>query len=869
MHKVLRFNLPLLFSCSFFIANAQLSESFSDGDFTNNPTWTGSTDSWTINAAEQLQSNHSVANSAFYISTANTLATSAQWEMSVRLAFNPSSANYVDVFLTASATDLLHANTTGYFVRIGNTDDEIALYKKTGSSAIKIIDGADKILNSANNVLKIKVIRSASNEWTLYRDISGTGMNYIAEGSVTDATYTNSSFFGFSVKQSTTSFFQKHFFDDIEIKDFIPDVMPPAIQSVTATASNMVDVLFSEPVSNAEQVNNYEVNNSIGNPSTAVRDLVNNALVHLTFVAGFSSGVTNTITINNIKDASGNALINGTATFSFYIPRAFDVVIDEIFADPTPVVRLPDAEFIEIKNTSGKSINLQGWRLNSASTTSSTFPSYVLPADSFLIITSTSNATLFSSYGRVLGVPSFPSLDNSGTTLSLISKEGVTIHSVSYHNSWYQNDVKSSGGWSLEMIDTKNPCTGFNNWKASTDLRGGTPGTKNSVDGNNPDAIAPALVRAVALDSVTVILSFSEPIDSTKSTVTSNYTINDAIGTPVSAVAISPSFDKVRLALATPVIRGKVYTITANNIADCSGNIIQALKTTKFGLTNVIDSLDVVINELLFNPSPASVDYVEIYNRSNKIFDLKDLYIANRSSTTNALGSLRQLTPDNILFFPGDFYVISENGAVVKQTYMVKNPDNFINVAMPSFPDDKGVVVLLNAQGKIVDELSYNSKWHFELIDNKEGISLERIDYNKPTQNHENWHSAASTAGYGTPSYQNSQFRTDLSVAGEVTVTPKTFSPDNDGFEDYTTINYQLSEPGYVANITIFDAGGRPVKSLAKNATLALSGSFRWDGLDDKLNKLPVGVYIVYTEVFNLNGKKKAFKNTVVVAARF
>jgi len=869
MHKVLRFNLPLLFSCSFFIANAQLSESFSDGDFTNNPTWTGSTDSWTINAAEQLQSNHSVANSAFYISTANTLATSAQWEMSVRLAFNPSSANYVDVFLTASATDLLHANTTGYFVRIGNTDDEIALYKKTGSSAIKIIDGADKILNSANNVLKIKVIRSASNEWTLYRDISGTGMNYIAEGSVTDATYTNSSFFGFSVKQSTTSFFQKHFFDDIEIKDFIPDVMPPAIQSVTATASNMVDVLFSEPVSNAEQVNNYEVNNSIGNPSTAVRDLVNNALVHLTFVAGFSSGVTNTITINNIKDASGNALINGTATFSFYIPRAFDVVIDEIFADPTPVVRLPDAEFIEIKNTSGKSINLQGWRLNSASTTSSTFPSYVLPADSFLIITSTSNATLFSSYGRVLGVPSFPSLDNSGTTLSLISKEGVTIHSVSYHNSWYQNDVKSSGGWSLEMIDTKNPCTGFNNWKASTDLRGGTPGTKNSVDGNNPDAIAPALVRAVALDSVTVILSFSEPIDSTKSTVTSNYTISDAIGTPISAVAISPSFDKVRLTLSAPVIRGKVYTITANNIADCSGNIIQAVKTVKFGLTNIIDSLDVVINELLFNPSPASVDYVEIYNRSNKIFDLKDLYIANRSSTTNALGSLRQLTPDNILFFPGDFYVISENGAVVKQTYMVKNPDNFINVAMPSFPDDKGVVVLLNAQGKIVDELSYNSKWHFELIDNKEGISLERIDYNKPTQNHENWHSAASTAGYGTPSYQNSQFRTDLSVAGEVTVTPKTFSPDNDGFEDYTTINYQLSEPGYVANITIFDAGGRPVKSLAKNTTLALSGSFRWDGLDDKLNKLPVGVYIVYTEVFNLNGKKKAFKNTVVVAARF
>jgi flagellar hook assembly protein FlgD len=72
-----------------------------------------------------------------------------------------------------------------------------------------------------------------------------------------------------------------------------------------------------------------------------------------------------------------------------------------------------------------------------------------------------------------------------------------------------------------------------------------------------------------------------------------------------------------------------------------------------------------------------------------------------------------------------------------------------------------------------------------------------------------------------------------------------------------------------VANITIFDAAGRPVKSLAKNATLALSGSFRWDGLDDKFNKVPVGVYVIHTEVFNLNGKKKSFKNAVIVATRF
>ncbi|WP_018615130.1 lamin tail domain-containing protein [Segetibacter koreensis] len=550
------------------------------------------------------------------------------------------------------------------------------------------------------------------------------------------------------------------------------------------------------------------------------------------------------------------------------IPKAFGVVIDEILPDPSPVNGLPDAEFIEVKNISGKDINLGGWRLMSLSNGSKSFPSYILPADSFLIITGLNNVDLFSLFGKVIGIPSFPALNNEGTTLSLISKEGVVIHSVSYKKSWFQNDVKSSGGWSLEMMDTHNACGDASNWKASSDARGGTPGSKNSLDAHNPDNTAPALLRAATIDSVTIILTFSEPIDSSKGANASNYNIGSDI-TPVSAVAISPEFNKVKLTVNKALLSNKEYTITANNIADCSGNIIQAVKNARVGLASAIDSNDVVINEVLFNPKPGVVDYVEIYNRSAKIVDLKDVYIANRSSTTNAVGSLTQLTGDPLLLFPGDFFVVSEDASVIKQNYFAQNPDNFIDINMPSFPDEEGDVVLLDSRKYIIDELHYNSKWHFQLIDNTEGISLERIDYNKPTQNKENWTSAASTAGFGTPSYQNSQFKTDASTRTNITVAPKTFSPDKDGFEDFTTINYLTSEQGYVANITIFDAAGMPVKSLAKNATLALSGTFKWDGLDDKLNKVPLGPYIIYTDVFNLNGKRKSFKNVVIVAAKF
>ena len=122
-------------------------------------------------------------------------------------------------YLTASQSDLTANGLTGYFVRIGNTDDEICLYRKDAAATpVKIIDGLNGITNTSNNTLKIKVTRNASNVFTLYRDVSGTGNNYVSEGLITDATFTTSSFFGILVKQSTASFFQRHFFDDIEVK---------------------------------------------------------------------------------------------------------------------------------------------------------------------------------------------------------------------------------------------------------------------------------------------------------------------------------------------------------------------------------------------------------------------------------------------------------------------------------------------------------------------------------------------------------------------------------------------------------------------------------------------------------------------------
>jgi Lamin Tail Domain/Bacterial Ig-like domain len=867
MKKII-LTLTLIISC-LTSTQAQLNETFTDGNFTANPAWVGGAADWIVNPTFQLQSNNLVANSTYYLSTASSLATTAQWDFYCNLSFNTSSTNYADVFLTASASDLTLTNTTGYFVRIGNTSDEICLYRKDVSGAVtKIIDGVDASTNTSNNTLKIRVVRNAANVWTLSRDLTGTGTSYFTEGTVTDNTFSTSSFFGILIKQSTATFFQRHFFDDIQIQTYVPDVTPPGIVSATALSATAVDVLFNESVdlTTSQIAANYAASNGLGIPTSAVRDATNTSLVHLIFATNIPPRTNVTLTVNGVADLSANILNGGTKIFSYFVPFQYDIVIDELMADPTPVVGLPTNEWLELKNTTTFDINLQNYKLGKSTGESGGMPSYVLPAGGYVIVCTGSVVAAMTVYGPTIAVTSFPSLNNDADRIYLRAPQGTIIHSVNYTDAWYKNELKKDGGWTLEMIDTKNPCTGINNWKASTDARGGSPAAKNSVDAINADATAPKLLRAYAPDPTHVTLVFNEPVDSVNAAVVGGYSMSDGISI-TNALPLSVSFDRVSLTLSTPLVANKIYTVTANNAKDCSGNIIGVSKTAKVGLVARTDSLDMVVNEILFNPKSNGTDYVEFYNRSKKILNLKNAFIANRNSL-GTISSIYQFTTEDYLFFPEDYIVITESADITKRDFVANDPNAIIVLnTLPSFNDDDGNVILLNEQGKVIDEVKYSAKWHFALISNEEAVSLERINADAASVQ-SNFHSAASTIGYGTPTYKNSQNRIDAELQGDIKITPEIVSPDNDGLDDFATIQYSFPEPGYTANITIFDASGRPARFLERNTLCGTKGYFRWDGLGEKQQKLPVGIYIIYTEVFNLNGKTKKFKNTIVLARR-
>jgi hypothetical protein len=552
--------------------------------------------------------------------------------------------------------------------------------------------------------------------------------------------------------------------------------------------------------------------------------------------------------------------------FSFGQDR-YAVIINEIMADPSPVAGLPNVEWIELKNRSSVPVNLQGWRVADQTGVSGPMPAFILKPDSLVIICTSSATSLLSVYGSCLAVSSFPSLDNDEDLISLKTAEGRVIHALQYDLTWYGNELKKQGGWSLEMKDDHYPCAGASNWAASIDDKGGTPGQFNSSHEVYSDIDAPIISNTRAVNPTTIIISFNEPVDSNAAVQTSHYSINNGISIS-KAIILPPLFNEVQLLLTAPLQQKLIYTLSSTGISDCNGNTSTVGQITRTGLPSAVGKGDIILNEILFNPGPGSYDYIEFYNLSNKIIDVSSLFIANRN-ISNQLASITRVITDTFYIFPGDYIVITEDGQSLRKNYLAKDEHAIIEMnTLPSYPDDKGAVILLDQQGSVIDEVDYKEDWHFKLLPDREGVSLERINAAAPSQDQLNWHSASSTSGYGTPGYRNSQQINANPSNAAITISPFVFSPDNDGHDDFLTIHYKMQESGYVATIIIYDANGRMIRALVRNSLLGIEGNWTWDGLGENHQVLSAGAYIVYAEYFNLTGRKMNFKCTVILARK-
>ncbi len=833
----------ILFS---FQVQAQVTDDFDDEDLYRDPEWTGQVSSFTSVNGE-MRSNHSSANSIFFLATQGVGFADMEWRLNCRLMFNPSSVNYVDFVLFSDTAALIQAK-NAYFVRLGGSMDEISLFNINNGLETKIIDGVDGLMNSSMNHFQI-VVQKFGDSFVLKR--SKPGESLVTEGTSGNRTVRSAAFAGIRIRQSTTSFMNKHFFDDLYIGPLIRDTLPPVLDSLSVLSGTELQCIFSEPCDSLSliQTANYYVEQRGLSPSAAIPGALGK-MVTLRFDEPLVPNVMLTLRVDNIADKTGNIMQEVRRSFNYVrpdTPMLYDLLITEIFPDPEPQVALPVYEYVEIMNVSGKFLRLTSCRINDP-TSFKILPDMILPPDSILVL------------------KAIPSLNNSGDHIWISNQKNETIHSISYTDNWYNDPDKQEGGYSLEMIDHTKPCLGSRNWAASNDLGGGTPGWQNSVKALlSADTMPPVMLNLQAVNDSILELVFDESVDSL-SLISARFYIN-GIETACQIKNV-PASDRVSLELLFVPDKLREYLLSFSGIADLCGNWT-GLKDLRFQWPSASRQGELLINEILFNPRSGGQDFIELYNHSEFAFDLSKHSIAD-AGDDGQLKNKYPLAPLGTILKPFQYALVTTDTLQVCADYDCGNGMLKIQLErMPSMPDDNGHIILFNRDGVVIDSLKYSEDWHFPLLNDKNGVSLERLNARSSGEQRCNWHSAASTVNYATPGYKNSNVIMPKKTNSCFSPQSRSLSPDEDGFEDLMVLRYQLPGPDFLATVIIYDVEGRMIKHLANNVTLGAEGLLTWDGIDENGRKAPVGIYIVWIECINPSGERIRQKFSIVLAARF
>lgn len=863
--------LTILTVLSFAIAAfGQVNDNFNDGDFTTGTLWIGD-DSLFDASGFDLHSNGPAASSILHLSTANTRLANTEWRVKITMDFNPSSTNYVRYYFVADMDDVESNSINGYYLQIGESgsNDTLKIYKQNGATSSLIFTGTRPVTpSSSSNTIGVKLTRDASGNWDVWSDITGT--SYVAEGGFTDNSLSSCSYVGVYCRYSTASRNTLYGFDDVYVGDIVLDTDPPTITEAYAVNQNTLKVSFSETVnvSDATGVTNYSIDNGIGAPFSVLQDTLNPNSFYLQLSSSLSRGLEYMLHVQNVRDLASNTLV--AVDKPIYISKKGDLLITEFFPDPdTTLSSLPAAEFFEIYNNTASSISLADFQIFDASSypdDPELLPSINILPGEFVIVCDNDDTATYAAFGKVAGVGSLPSLNNTEDDIYLADNLGLLLDHVYYNDDYYNDENRNDGGFSIERLDFNYLCNSVLNWKASQSETGGTPGQVNSMSDTIEDETLPDLLRAYVLDSNGVVLIFSKELDA-ETLTSASFDVDNGLGNPIGSSFYDFENKSVLCRFNQNIAANTIYTLTAQNIFSCATTEIGLINSVRFGLAENLLCGDLVINEILFNPNSGGVDFVEIYNRSEKIIDLKKVKVLE--ATVDEPYNYTDegvISEDHLLIFPEDYLVVTEKPDNIKENYAVPNIQWLVEMKdLPNFDDNSGNVELYFLPYTI-DKLSYYKEWHSPLLDDENGVSLERINYDDSTQSQSNWFSAAASAGYATPTYKNSQFLNQENSVSNFELTPEIFTPNQDGMDDFTSLFYHFDEAGNMINLIVFDVEGRKINQLASNLIAGTEGVIRWDGAKEDGTKAPQGHYVFLCEVVKLDGSRKKHKFKVVSA---
>jgi hypothetical protein len=657
--------------------------------------------------------------------------------------------------------------------------------------------------------------------------------------------------------------------------EIAPDNTPPVLNSLRILDSTTFRLIFSEAITGptATQESNYSINPNPGiQLISSVEDTVN-----LFLSQELQSEQSYEVTITGLQDVFGNTIAETSpeATFiSFTDPEPGSIIINEFLYNRAGA---GGAEFVELFNPTDQNFDLSGWTIGDASNTATIDDGVQLRAGGYLVITD--NPSLANITDNAVFLSNFPSLNDDEDAIYIQDENAVTIDSLFYSPRF----GGTIDGTSAERKDPQASSNDPANFATSTDPDGSTPGEQNSVF--QRDETPPSITFARVFPNGDIEVRFSEFI-----TLTSDltFTLNDQ---PLNIISFDPTEGNV-IFLAPPAAKtnAEAQNITAQNLTDVSGNTAETLQQA---VAQPLTPGDVVINEILYDPisdsddnRPDQNEYIELRNTRDFAINLEGITLHDAPDEDGDVRTLRPVSTQS-RFIPaqGTALIYADEAFEFQQSQIAEffelqpQPDNEIirvDRSSLSLSSTDDAIYLTGRNGAEIDSVFYDESWQNPNLVDTDGIALERIDPDGPSNEESNWGSSTAESG-GTPNQQNTLFQTSQGQAPDeqgITLTPNPFSPDGEpspsGENDETLfINYNLDQPDYLITVRIYDRYGREVRELADSQPAGFQDELRWDGLKDSGDRNRIGIYIVIFKAFDsASGNNVAFKETVVLARR-
>lgn len=844
--------LFFVFLILFAVSSENYAQSVSDNfdlGFSNKLNWQGDTAQFeAFQGGLRLNDERSngFGNAAVFIPIIP--ADSICYSLDVELSFSASSSNYLRWWILKPNLDL--DSKQGVYLDFGgvsgNQDSFKLIYQNTNGDQT-LLTSSEAGAAAVNPIAQtITVCRDAQNIWSF----NANATEYKASKPLAD---NFSGYTGFQLKYTSTRN-KKFFFDNLLISPVIVDTVAPIIEQLSVLDADQVKIVFNEsldPVT-ASDVQRYKVNDLV---PVDVTLNVNEVLLKLQQDLNAGSYE---VEINGIADLFGN-LANDSKQ-GVYTPeppvQQFELLFSEIMADPTPTVGLPDQEYLELYNTSARVINLQGLKI---ATDKDTFvlPDLVVEPKSYLAIAEKA----FPDFS-INNVANLPSLTNSSKMLSLLSKQNILIDQVTYYSSWHES-AKKDGGFSLERSNLNKPCLlGNDVWFSSVSLKGGTPGKKNSIVDVQSNEIL-MIQSAEVISPSTILVSTNRVLSNSGRDA---FLVNGQL--PLS-INTTNSLNNYQIQLSKNLDTGQFVKVKLSDDAfSCEANERPSQEEAYVGLPEVGSGHQIVLNEIMYDPSSGGSRWIEMYNKSDKLIDLSTFQIAFYDEEEQLMDLVQLGSKATI--GPQQYLVIADDKEKVLTQFENVNTFNLFEVDLPSFDEPACIQMINPLDEEIIWEVCYSKKWHNKAYVNTDGISLEKINPNLLENNSFTWTSASSSTK-GTPTRQNGMFtpETDKNQNQTITLLTPRISPDGDGYEDLLQIQFQFDEADYIVNIELYDVNGRPIQLNTQDQTLGLTGIYTWDGTDRNGQILPDGTYILKFNYWVPGQKERHFIGSFSVLSRY